>query len=59
MPTLARHPSIKVIGLNGQISLGKQFADRRLVENKSLVLVRLPQSLPTTNFVARTSPLPI
>ena len=31
MPTLARHPSIKVIGLNGQISLGKQFAGRQVL----------------------------
>ena len=35
MPTLAKHPSIKVIGVNGQISLGKQFAGRQvLVEEK-------------------------
>ena len=35
MPALAKHPSIKVIGVNGQISLGKQFAGRQvLVEEK-------------------------
>lgn len=31
MPILARHPCIKVIGLNGQISLGKQFAGRQVL----------------------------
>lgn len=31
MPTLVRHSSIKVIGLNGQISLGKQFAGRQVL----------------------------
>lgn len=31
MPTLAKHPSIKVIGVNGQISLGKQFAGRQVL----------------------------
>ncbi|MDD2944089.1 MAG: hypothetical protein PHC51_14125 [bacterium] len=31
MPTVAKHPSIKVIGVNGQISLGKQFAGRQVL----------------------------
>ncbi len=31
MPTLAKHTSIKVIGVNGQISLGKQFAGRQVL----------------------------
>jgi hypothetical protein len=28
MVSLASHPSVKVVGANGQISLGKQFAGR-------------------------------
>jgi hypothetical protein len=31
MPTLARPPGIKVIGLNTHISLGKQFAGRQVL----------------------------
>lgn len=31
MPTLAKHPSIKMIGANGQISIGKQFAGRQVL----------------------------
>lgn len=31
MPTLARQSSIKVVGINGQISLGKQFAGRQVL----------------------------
>lgn len=31
MPTLAKHHSIKTIGANGQISLGKQFAGRQVL----------------------------
>jgi hypothetical protein len=35
MPPLATHSSVKVIGANGQISLGKQFAGRQvLVEER-------------------------
>ncbi len=35
MATLASHSSVKVIGANGQISLGKQFAGRQvLVEER-------------------------
>jgi hypothetical protein len=49
MPTLAKHPSIKVIGVNGQISLGKQFAGRQvLVEEKEpgVWLVRTATIIP-------------
>ena len=49
MPTLARHSSIKVIGLNGQISLGKQFAGRQvLVEEQEpgVWLVRTATVIP-------------
>jgi len=28
MSTLASHPAVKLVGSNGQISLGKQFAGR-------------------------------
>jgi len=31
MPTLAKRSSIKMIGANGQISLGKQFAGRQVL----------------------------
>ena len=31
MPTLAKNPSIKMVGANGQISLGKQFAGRQVL----------------------------
>ena len=35
MPALTSPPSVKIIGANGQISLGKQFAGRQvLVEEK-------------------------
>eukprot|EP01030_Chromulinospumella_sphaerica_P011243 gene11243-11045_t len=35
MPALTSSPSVKIIGANGQISLGKQFAGRQvLVEEK-------------------------
>jgi len=35
MTTLASQPTVKVVGANGQISLGKQFAGRQvLVEEK-------------------------
>jgi len=35
MSTLASHSSVKVVGANGQISLGKQFAGRQvLVEER-------------------------
>lgn len=49
MPTLAKHPSIKVIGVNGQISLGKQFAGRQvLVEEQEpgVWLVRTATVIP-------------
>jgi hypothetical protein len=31
MPALAKHHSIKTIGANGQISIGKQFAGRQVL----------------------------
>lgn len=31
MPTLAKKPSLKMVGANGQISLGKQFAGRQVL----------------------------
>ncbi|MDO8960133.1 MAG: hypothetical protein Q7U85_10405 [Rhodocyclaceae bacterium] len=31
MTTMATHPSVKVIGANGQISLGKQFAGQQVL----------------------------
>jgi hypothetical protein len=31
MTTLASHSSVKVVGANGQISLGKQFAGRQVL----------------------------
>lgn len=35
MPAITSSPSVKIIGANGQISLGKQFAGRQvLVEEK-------------------------
>ena len=35
MPALAAPPSVKIVGTNGQISLGKQFAGRQvLVEER-------------------------
>ena len=37
MKALASHSSVKVVGANGQISLGKQFAGRQvLVEEQEL-----------------------
>ena len=49
MPTLTTPPSIKVIGANGQISLGKQFAGRQvLVEEQEpgVWLVRTATVIP-------------
>jgi len=31
MTTMTTHPSVKVIGANGQISLGKQFAGQQVL----------------------------
>jgi hypothetical protein len=31
MPTIASAPTVKVVGANGQISLGKQFAGRQVL----------------------------
>lgn len=31
MATISKPPSVKVVGTNGQISLGKQFAGRRVL----------------------------
>ena len=52
MTTLTTPLSIKVIGANGQISLGKQFAGRQvLVEEQEpgVWLVRTATVIPTTN----------
>lgn len=49
MPTVAKHPSIKMIGANGQISIGKQFAGRQvLVEEQEagVWLVRTATVIP-------------
>ncbi len=49
MPTLAKGPSIKMIGANGQISIGKQFAGRQvLVEEQEpgVWLVRTASIIP-------------
>ena len=49
MTTLAALPSVKVIGANGQISLGKQFAGRQvLVEEQEpgVWLVRTATVIP-------------
>jgi hypothetical protein len=49
MPTAAKHPSIKMIGANGQISIGKQFAGRQvLVEEQEagVWLVRTATVIP-------------
>jgi hypothetical protein len=49
MPTLAKRPSIKMIGANGQISIGKQFAGRQvLVEEQEpgVWLVRTASIIP-------------
>jgi hypothetical protein len=35
MTSLVSHPSVKVIGANGQISLGKQFAGRQVLVEES------------------------
>ncbi len=49
MATVATQPSVKVIGANGQISLGKQFAGRQvLVEEREpgVWLVRTATVMP-------------
>lgn len=49
MATMATQPSVKVIGANGQISLGKQFAGRQvLVEEQEpgVWLVRTATVIP-------------
>ena len=49
MITVANQPSVKVIGANGQISLGKQYADRQvLVEEQEpgVWLVRMATVIP-------------
>jgi hypothetical protein len=49
MATVATQPSVKVIGANGQISLGKQFAGRQvLVEEQEpgVWLVRTATVIP-------------
>jgi hypothetical protein len=49
MTTLATQPSVKVIGANGQISLGKQYAGRQvLVEEQEpgVWLVRTATVIP-------------
>lgn len=49
MPTPAKHSSIKMIGANGQISIGKQFAGRQvLVEEQEtgVWLVRTATVIP-------------
>jgi hypothetical protein len=49
MPTLAKHTSIKMVGANGQISIGKQFAGRQvLVEEQEpgVWLVRTATVIP-------------
>jgi len=52
MTTVANQPSVKVIGANGQISLGKQYAGRQvLVEEQEpgVWLVRTATVIPDTN----------
>jgi len=49
MATVATQPSVKIIGTNGQISLGKQFAGRQvLVEEQEpgVWLVRTASVIP-------------
>lgn len=49
MPALVKHSSIKMIGANGQISIGKQFAGRQvLVEEQEpgVWLVRTATVIP-------------
>ena len=49
MTTVANQPSVKVIGANGQISLGKQYAGRQvLVEEQEpgVWLVRTATVIP-------------
>ncbi len=49
MPSVAMQPSVKVIGANGQISLGKQYAGRQvLVEEQEpgVWLVRTATIIP-------------
>jgi hypothetical protein len=49
MPTLAKRPNIKIVGANGQISIGKQFAGRQvLVEEQEpgVWLVRTATVIP-------------
>lgn len=49
MPTLAKNPSLKMVGANGQISIGKQFAGRQvLVEEQGpgVWLVRTATVIP-------------
>lgn len=49
MPTLSSSPAVKLVGANGQISLGKQFAGRQvLVEEQEpgVWLVRTATVIP-------------
>lgn len=49
MTTLATPPSVKVIGANGQISLGKQFAGRQVLieeQEPGVWLVRTATVIP-------------
>lgn len=49
MSLVAAHPSIKVIGANGQISLGKQYAGRQVLveeQESGVWLVRTATVIP-------------
>lgn len=49
MPTLASSPVVKLIGANGQISLGKQFAGRQVLvdeQEPGVWLVRTATVIP-------------
>lgn len=49
MPPVATQPSVKVIGANGQISLGKQYAGRQVLveeQESGVWLVRTATVIP-------------
>jgi len=49
MPALAKHASVKMVGANGQISLGKRFAGRQVLideQEPGVWLVRTVSVIP-------------
>lgn len=59
MPVIASQPTVKLVGTNGQISLGKQYAGRQvLVEEKEpgVWLVRTATVIPDNERWLHTEP---